>query len=175
MSMSPSRPPRTGSGLFSLVYSARMPRKPKQCPDCGQTDLAEFAFHSPRTRPGRLRSHCRPCDQARKRAYYQANAAKMTLQNLAAAKRGRQVKYEKLFQYLSQHPCVDCGETDVEVLECDHVRGFKADSVVEMVRHNRSWDVIAEELAKCEVRCANCHRRKTNRQFGYRRATWRTG
>ena len=36
-----------------------------------------------------------------------------------------------------------------------------------MVSSILSWDTIMKEVAKCEVRCANCHRRRTAKQRGY--------
>jgi hypothetical protein len=51
------------------------------------------------------------------------------------------------------------------VLEFDHVRGVKVRNISEMVRGKFSWRRILEEIEKCEVRCANCHRRKTARDF----------
>lgn len=53
--------------------------------------------------------------------------------------------------------CVDCGKSDIRVLEFDHVRGDKVDSITSMVRRGLSVEVLVEEIAKCEVRCANCH------------------
>ena len=38
-----------------------------------------------------------------------------------------------LFAYLSQHPCVDCGETDAHVLEFDHVKGKESNNISKMV------------------------------------------
>jgi len=63
--------------------------------------------------------------------------------------------------YLSEHPCVDCGERDVLVLEFDHVRGVKKANVTDLVREACSRRRLVLEIEKCEVRCANCHRRRT--------------
>ena len=69
-------------------------------------------------------------------------------------------------QHLSIHPCVDCGEKDIVVLEFDHVRGIKEYSINRMLNHNGSLECMIIEIEKCDVRCANCHRRKTHRDFG---------
>ncbi|MCW8141499.1 MAG: hypothetical protein KIT58_21560 [Planctomycetota bacterium] len=66
--------------------------------------------------------------------------------------------------HLAAHPCVDCGEADPVVLDFDHVRGEKASEVSGLVRRRLSLDVVAAEIAKCDVRCGNCHRRKTARE-----------
>lgn len=72
-----------------------------------------------------------------------------------------------LWDYYSTHPCVDCGETDPVVLEADHVRGVKKYNVGAMAHSTRSLRAIDEELAKCDVVCANCHRRRTAVQQGW--------
>jgi hypothetical protein len=77
----------------------------------------------------------------------------------------------KLLEYYTCHPCVDCGESRPEVLELDHVRGVKARTfdgkrtigVGEMITRNYTWKRIEQEIEKCEVRCANCHRLRTAR------------
>ena len=63
--------------------------------------------------------------------------------------------------YLASHPCVDCGITEIDVLEFDHVRGKKLFNIRSGVH---SFTETQEEIAKCEVRCANCHVRKTRRE-----------
>lgn len=68
--------------------------------------------------------------------------------------------------YLFNHPCVDCGEIDVRVLEFDHVDpATKVHAISYMVSKGMKPEKIADEIEKCEVRCCNCHRRRTRRQF----------
>lgn len=85
----------------------------------------------------------------------------------AAQKRHRVRVREKLFEYLGTKKCKDCGEADPVVLEFDHIeqRG-KFKNVARMLSGHYSWDSVLKEISKCEVRCANCHRRKTYVQFG---------
>lgn len=68
--------------------------------------------------------------------------------------------------YLLSHPCADCGEADHTVLEFDHV-GLKRSHVADLVWGERSLASITHEIDECEVRCANCHRRKTRRTLGH--------
>ena len=79
--------------------------------------------------------------------------------------------YQMVGIYLSEHPCVDCSETDIRVLEFDHVHGQKMDEISHMLSQHYGWPRIASEIAKCEVRCANCHRIKTNERGGWWRFT----
>lgn len=64
--------------------------------------------------------------------------------------------------YLSGHPCVDCGEKDPIVLEFDHRnRSLKRFNIADGIKRGMALKTVIEEIAKCDVRCANCHRRKT--------------
>ncbi len=72
-----------------------------------------------------------------------------------------------MLTYLLDHPCVDCGEADVRVLDFDHIIGEKTAHVSSLVGRGASWQRIEKEMAKCVVRCANCHRRKTAIDFGW--------
>lgn len=65
-------------------------------------------------------------------------------------------------EYLNAHPCVDCGETDIQVLQFDHVFGEKSFNITEDAA--RAWAKVVAEIAKCEIRCANCHIRRHRRE-----------
>lgn len=95
-----------------------------------------------------------------------AHLAKVTARN----DRVKQEKRAWLINYLEERPCVDCGESDPVVLEFDHVRGEKKANVSGLMGRRGSLIRLQEEVAKCEVRCANCHRRVTARRGG-----WYTG
>lgn len=105
-------------------------------------------------------------DQAAAAArHYKKNAAKIK----ARSKRRNinQRKKNKAFVYKvkSRFSCVDCGEGNPVVLDFDHVRGEKRGNVSDMVRWSYSIKSIKEEIRKCEVRCANCHRKKTHERM----------
>jgi hypothetical protein len=74
----------------------------------------------------------------------------------AANARNRQV----VLQVLSSAVCADCGELDPLVLQFDHLAD-KADHISWLVGSGCSPLRLARELSKCEIRCANCHRRRT--------------
>lgn len=84
-----------------------------------------------------------------------------------AQKRYRLMVRAKLFDYLLSKSCVDCGEKDPIVLEFDH-RDLKDKfkSIANMLSGHYSWKSLEKEIGKCDIRCANCHRKKTYAQFG---------
>jgi hypothetical protein len=54
------------------------------------------------------------------------------------------------------------------VLEFDHM-GDKLFTVAKGL-YDHSWEAVLSEIAKCEVVCANCHRRRTAIELGWTRA-----
>jgi len=71
-----------------------------------------------------------------------------------------------MWNYLKKHQCVDCGEKDPVVLEFDHFKN-KLIEVSKLVGNVSPFKKMGDEIDKCEIRCANCHRRKTAIQFGW--------
>ncbi len=135
----------------------------KQCGVCKETKaLTEFSYKD--KAKGVLQSHCKSCQKVISRAHYAANTESHK-QAVYENKRERlPVLRAYVNDYLLTHPCVDCGETDIVVLDFDHVRGVKSLEVTTMVNTGYSLETIKAEIEKCEIRCANCHRRRHARQ-----------
>lgn len=58
----------------------------------------------------------------------------------------------------SDRECVECGESRAPALDFHHEDGAKERSVSKMINDGFGKRRIREEIAKCEVLCANCHR-----------------
>lgn len=85
-----------------------------------------------------------------------------------AQKRHRIKVRKKLLAFLSTKKCIDCGEKDPIVLDFDHMNpDTKFKSISRMLSGHYSWQSVLSEIQKCEVRCANCHRRRSYVQFEY--------
>lgn len=109
---------------------------------------------------------CRPCRSAYKREHYLANKQRYVDQARARKKLLRRKRTAYLIDYFDNHPCTDCGERDPVVLEFDHLDAAVKSFDIGQVLPYRSWQSILDEMAKCEVVCANCHRRRTARRRG---------
>ena len=99
------------------------------------------------------------------RKYYYNNKNKIRIRANKNQKNIRKRNLSYIISYLQDNPCVDCKEDDFIVLEFDHITD-KEHNISNMV-NSHSLNKIKEEIAKCEVRCANCHRRKTANQLGW--------
>ena len=110
---------------------------------------------------------CKSCNKLYQNKWWKEN--RQTQRVRVKANNARIVLRNRLWlvEYLSKHPCVDCNETDFIVLEFDHrEQSTKTENIAVLVSYS-SLERLQEEVAKCDVRCANCHRRKTAKQFGY--------
>lgn len=62
-----------------------------------------------------------------------------------------------------ESPCADCGENyPYWMMDFDHVRGEKLFNVSVYQRYTDSLDVVKQEIDKCDLVCANCHRNRTH-------------
>ena len=139
----------------------------KICSRCKQEkSTSEFSKNS--AKKDGLNSHCKSCHREWYKEWYKGN--KNSQYERVKKRQEKQVQRNRdwLWNYLLHHPCVDCGESDPIVLEFDHQEDKKM-NISNMVNSGYSIETLSLEVSKCEVRCANCHRRKTAKQFN----TWK--
>ena len=81
-------------------------------------------------------------------------------------RRKRIEKRKLIAAYLHANPCSDCGETDIRCLDFHHVDPSEKEYGISRMVQDRFPDhKILEEIAKCIILCANCHRKEHARQY----------
>jgi hypothetical protein len=138
----------------------------KICTKCkAEKDVDEF--NKNKSKSDGYNNICRECSNARSKQYYGENKDHHKLVVGIRNKKKSLENRKKLFEYYKTHPCVDCGETDPVVLDFDHRDNVdKVLEISKMVRHY-SWNNIMKEINKCDVRCSNCHRKRTAKTQGW--------
>lgn len=95
-----------------------------------------------------------------KKDWKNRNKKKLNIYVQRSKKKHRQEWFDYL-QGLKSRPCTDCGVSyHPYVMDFDHVRGTKV-RAVSQYNSFKSLDEIKQELLKCELVCANCHRVRT--------------
>lgn len=136
------------------------------CSACGQDKTAcEFSFSDEARRI--LNSYCRVCQAAYRHAHYLANKPDYIRRAITQVHGRRVENRREVLAYLRSHSCVDCGIADPIVLEFDHRDRTRKLTEVGKMMVNMRWARVKAEIEKCDVRCVNCHRRKTARDFGW--------
>lgn len=115
-------------------------------------------------------AYCRPCFKA----YYREHRDELRPRWYAVTRTRVDRARAFVLAHMAARACADCGERDAVVLEFDH-REAKAADVADLAAAGRGLDVLAAEMAKCDVVCASCHRRRTARRADWIRADrrWR--
>jgi len=151
----------------------------KECTKCGLVKLVrEFGTLRKRNRVY-SDSWCRNCRKSYLRKYIKtdrgrSNRRRYVAASLATIRQGaknRKEERRKKLEGLKKAPCTDCGGTFPPVcMDFDHTQGRKHRGVARMLGY--SWARILEEVSKCDLVCANCHRVRTQvRQRRYSRTS----
>ena len=127
--------------------------KVRKCSRCREyKPLSEFCRKG---KTGRS-SYCRQCKLEYQREHYQKNKAIYK----AKAKERKESLKQWVRNYKLSLACANCGETYVECLDFHHRDPKEKDfTVSQMALQGFSIERIQEEIAKCDILCANCHRR----------------
>lgn len=140
----------------------------KICIRCHQEkDILDFNF---KFKSRNIRqAQCKICTRLYVRNHYYTNKKYYLLKAHKRRQATRNRIREFIWNYLSSHGCIDCGEKDILVLEFDHRRD-KMIEIGKMVSGYYSLIRVNQEISKCDVRCANCHRRRTAIEQGWHKS-----
>ena len=137
----------------------------KSCSRC-KKEFKEEEFRIMNARLNKRQPMCDPClSEYNKEYWVKVKDRRNPIKNSNTKKR-RLVVIDFIVSYLKNHPCVDCGEKDIVVLEFDHLKD-KKNNVSSMIQGGNSIETIQKEINKCEVVCANCHKRRTAKTFNW--------
>lgn len=155
------RPFHKGKVEISEFSSGTM----KTCTICNKTKtLSEFRARN--KAKGTYSSWCRNCFSEYERNKYKNDPSfreKHYIQNQKRIERN----YRYILDYKKRNPC-PCGEGDPIVLQFDHIDiSNKENNISDMCKAGRSIKSLEREISKCQVLCANCHLRRTAKQFNW--------
>lgn len=134
----------------------------KTCSRCDKKKSTD-CFHS---RGGKnksgLYSWCKDCHAEHQKLARNSKkkASNKRIQELREERRNELRKI--MIEFLIHNPCKSCGESDPVVLEFDHRDPKDKEFCISNgLRNVPSVERFKLEMSKCDVLCANCHRRKT--------------
>ncbi len=151
----------------------------KICTKCGISKEKTDFFVKDKA-SGRMHAQCKACYKANRQTYYLAHYKKYRAHYLQRAKeRRKQLRsefHDNMRDYLSGKACLQCGESDMRVLEFDHLDpSSKKFNISQAMKLGYKWSDTLNEINKCRILCANCHKRHTSSQFGWYKAEYLSG
>lgn len=141
----------------------------KYCGTCKRL-LPIEEFHRDSTRKGGYAYRCKLCALAYVKGRYKIHQTKYRANAIISKAKRKAAAIDHLTAYLKDKSCTDCGNTDPITFEFDHIKGNKMASICKLVENGVPWERISKEIEKCELVCANCHRRRT----AFRGNWWRS-
>lgn len=137
------------------------------CKKC-ENDLPEEFFNYKNKKEKIKQSFCKECTSNYRKEYYNKNKEKAIEYSKKTTKDIRIRNRQFVWDYLKEHPCIECGEKNPVTLEFDH-RDEKTKVMDISSAVDNGWSIkkISEEIKKCDVLCSNCHKVKTAEQFDW--------
>lgn len=145
-----------------LVSNRRTIAHVKRCPGCGETKR-QSEFHLSRCRRDGLQSICKSCRKVLDHARYERRRGTRTQPRM-----WERARAAWLLSLKGGRPCTDCGRIYApQVMQWDHLPGSLKLGNISTDLRGRSRQEILDEIAKCELVCANCHAIRTFKRAGW--------
>lgn len=132
----------------------------KICSKCREEKSSD-KFHANNSKADGLQAMCKLCRSLYVRNHYRAN--KNTY------KKNIKRRQKEIKNYIHEKKSVPCSDCEIKypsyVMEFDHLKNKKFN--ISGSHLSQGFFKIKEEIEKCDVVCANCHRERTAKSCGY--------
>ncbi len=102
-----------------------------------------------------LQSRCKACHKIYRKKHYLENRQKYIDKAVKRTKQNRKLWQE----YKATLSCIKCGENHPGCLDFHHRNKKEKLFTISQAVDSLSLEVLKEEIQKCDVLCANCHRK----------------
>lgn len=157
-------------GLSYSMFGGKpetLPEGRKRCGKCREVKFID-EFSKKKSNVDGLQQWCKVCSRDRSNYLYNVSDKTKHKENVKKGNKKRiDINRKRVYDYLLSNPCIDCGEDDPIVLEFDHRDDVEKIGVISTMVWDYGWKNIKKEIDKCDVRCSNCHKRRTAKQFGW--------
>jgi hypothetical protein len=134
--------------------------KTKVCPRCKEEKPSD-SFCRDRNKKSGLTSHCKSCKNVSNTIWRSKNPDKIAFYN-KKSKQGIYVKRKMFCLEYKGNKCEDCGiianVNNRSIFDFHHTDPSMKDKGIAIGSRTRSIKSIKQELDKCILLCANCHR-----------------
>lgn len=131
----------------------------KICSDCGlEKPILEFSYKN--KSKFTFQSKCKLCHSKYLKQHYKKNKEYYKVRALNRKRYNKKINLEYIRKLKESTPCTDCGiHYPYYIMDFDHISGNKKNIVSAMTQE--SFELVLAEINKCEIVCANCHRKRT--------------
>lgn len=134
----------------------------KRCSICGDFKSISEGFTKNKSRKDGLNSACKECHRKKVNDSYRINPEYYKEKAWRAQAKVR----DAVVEYKTGKPCKDCsGHYHPWQMDFDHLVPGAKKVNVSRVHLSGSLRAFLEEIEKCDLVCANCHRDRTHRRL----------
>lgn len=134
----------------------------KRCTKC-KVEKLPTDFHK---KGLKYQAQCKECRRAQDKEQYETNPRRRE-QKLASIRKHKRDLREWYNTLKQGKPCADCGQTfHFAAMQWDHMPGQTKEGAIANMAARTSKQKVLDEIAKCELVCANCHAVRTYERAG---------
>ena len=127
----------------------------KICSKCG-LELPLDMFRWKNKAQGKKHSQCKACQSRQEHQHYlESKERREAVRTRADVQKMDNVEF---IENKKKQGCAKCGDKRIYVLDFHHINPEEKDNTIAHMIKSSSIEKLVEEVDKCKLLCANCHR-----------------